>query len=241
MKYVMDINTPSYVCDVHDRLHTWASVRLCQEVTELHGNATGIGFKELIKQNRAWVLTRAFYNVLKRPSAFDDIELSTWSRGNDGLFAFRDYRMKNADGKVIMNGTTYWVLMDFMSRRVTRLNSALNNYPFDADVATELISLDKLPDFKYSEQDLTMTIPVNYSMLDHTNHVNNSEYIKWIFDALHQLEFDQDKPFSINLNYQHETKYGDAIKIYAIHTDDSYHLKLVNSVGTSVAAEIKYI
>ena len=44
MIYKQQIDIPSYLCDIDDHLHTWAAVRLCQEVTEYHGNATGIGF-----------------------------------------------------------------------------------------------------------------------------------------------------------------------------------------------------
>ena len=60
MIYKQDLQVPSYLCDVDDKLHVWAAVRLCQEVTEYHGNATGIGFKTLVAQNRAWVITHAY-------------------------------------------------------------------------------------------------------------------------------------------------------------------------------------
>ena len=93
MIYKQEIEVPSYLCDVDDRLHVWAAVRLCQEVTEYHGNATGIGFHTLLAQNRAWVITHAYYNIYRLPMAFEKIMLNTWSRGNNGLIAYRDYRM----------------------------------------------------------------------------------------------------------------------------------------------------
>ena len=111
MIYNMTIDTPSYMCDVDDRLHTWAAVRLCQEVTEYHGNATGIGFKTLVQQNRAWVITRALYNIYRLPNAFEKISLDTWSRNNNGLIAYRDYRVTNADGEVLLTGTSAWPIV----------------------------------------------------------------------------------------------------------------------------------
>ena len=36
------LETPSYLCDRHDRLHPWAAVRLCQEVSEAHSKADAI-------------------------------------------------------------------------------------------------------------------------------------------------------------------------------------------------------
>ena len=40
----------SYLCDRKDRLHPWAAVRMCQEVSEMHSQATGIGYEELLQQ-----------------------------------------------------------------------------------------------------------------------------------------------------------------------------------------------
>ena len=99
MIYKQELEVPSYLCDIDDRLHVWAAVRLCQEVTEYHGNATGIGFKTLVQQNRAWVITHAYYNIYRLPMAFEKIMLNTWSRGNNGLIASRDYRVLTEGGE----------------------------------------------------------------------------------------------------------------------------------------------
>lgn len=237
----MTSETPSYLCDRYDRLHPWAAVRLCQEVTEYHGNATGIGFQTLVAHNRAWVLTRAYYSILRRPVAFEKIMLNTWSRGNDGLLAFRDYKVTTPEGEVVMTGTSYWALIDYASRRVARLNDVIANYETHTEQATDRATLSKLVPPPMSESDLALELTVKYSMLDHTKHVNNSEYIKWIFDCMEGLDFDLDRPFSLELNFQLETRPGEKVSVFRKLTDDVVWFQIRNSRGVSVTCKVAHL
>lgn len=238
MIYRQSIEVPSYLCDIDDRLHTWAAVRLCQEVTEYHGNMTGIGFTTLLAKNEAWVITRALYNVLRLPKAFENVELSTWSRGNNGLIAFRDYRIVTPDGESLLTGTSYWTLIDMTARRVIRLGDLINNYENHDILATEYRELQKikLPDM--NDADCTMVHTVAYAMLDHTRHVNNSEYIRLVFDMLHRLGFRTDKQFLLELNYQLETHEDETLTISCKRVENNYYFRIDNPRGISVTAHV---
>ena len=241
MVYTIEQQTPSYLCDRNDKLHIWAAVRLCQEVTEYHGNSTGIGYSELLEQNRAWVIVRSYYEIYRRADSFEKISWNTWSRGTDGLFAFRDYRVNDAEGNIIMTGTSYWTLIDFSQRRAVRIKDAIKGYGFVDDFATDRHSLGKLTMPSFDESDTAFSIIARNSLIDHTQHVNNSEYIKMIFDALADRDFDMDKPLGIELNFQHETKPGDTLTIRIKESEGSYYAQAVNSQGVSVNAVVKHI
>lgn len=238
MIYKQNIEVPSYLCDVDDRLHVWAAIRLCQEVTEYHGNATGIGFKTLVAQNRAWVITHAFYNIYRLPDAFEQIMLNTWSRGNNGLLANRDYRVQNAAGETLLTGTSAWALIDMTSRRVMRLNDVIANYENHPECATQYDKLAKLQIPVMSADDLAMQRPVSYAMLDHTQHMNNSEYIRMIFDCLHERGFSTARPFTLEMNYAHESRPGDTLNLFLKQADDASFVQISNSYGVSITAKI---
>lgn len=232
------IEIPSYLCDRKDRLHPWAAVRLCQEVSEFHSKATGIGYEELLQQNRIWIISRAYYIIYRRPAAFEKIMLSTWSRGNDGLFAFRDYRMKSATGETLMAGTTYWPMIDYSTRRPIRLKEVLTDYEYRHEDATDHSVLErlKLPDM--SEPDGRLDQLAVYSLIDHAQHVNNSEYVKLVFDSMAQAGFDLESPFSFELNYQHETQPDDKLSVLRKQVDGATFVQISNSRGLSVAAKV---
>ena len=238
MIYKQQIEVPSYLCDVDDRLHVWAAVRLCQEVTEYHGNATGIGFKTLVEQNRAWVITHALYHFHRLPMAFEQIMLNTWSRGNNGLIANRDYRMQSATGEMLLTGTSAWALIDMKTRRVMRLNDVIANYEDHPECATEYEKLNKLLVPEMSDADMALQRPVSYAMLDHTQHVNNSEYIRMIFDCLHDIGFSTAQPFTLEINFAHESRPGDTLNLYRKKVDDAEFIKITHSRGISISAKI---
>lgn len=238
MIFSQHIEIPSYLCDVNDKLHTWAAVRVCQEVTEHHGNATGIGFYKLLERNHAWVITRSLYNFYRLPDAFEAIDLNTWSRGNNGLIAMRDYRMLAANDEVLMTGTSYWAMIDMTSRHVVRLTDEIVGYENHDILATEHATLDKikLPDMSADEP--ALQTPATFAMLDHTRHVNNSEYIKLAFDVLHNAGFDTRHPFTLELNFQLETRFGEMLTIHHRETDGVHFLQIANPRALSVAAKI---
>lgn len=232
------LEVPSYLCDRHDRLHPWAAVRLCQEVSEAHSKATGIGYEELLRLNRIWIISRAYYIIYKRPTAFEKIMLSTWSRGNDGLFAFRDYRMTNMEGETLLAGTTYWPMIDFTTRKPIRLKEAMVSYDYHAEEATAHSVLDRLRLPDMSVPDGRFEQLAQFSLIDHAQHVNNSEYVRLVFDSLMQTDFDLDQPFSFEINYQHETQPGDKLLVLRKQDNGAVFIQISNSRGLSVVAKI---
>ena len=233
-RFEQKIEIPSYLCDRHDRLHPWAAVRLCQEVSEFHSKATGIGYEE----NRIWIISRAYYIIYRRPAAFEKVMLSTWSRGTDGLFAFRDYRMTNEAGETLLTGTTYWPMIDFTTRKPLRLKEIMANYECCTDEATDHSVLERLRLPDMSNPDGRFEQPARYSMIDHAQHVNNAEYVRLVFDSLMQTDFDLDKPFSVEINYQHETQPDDTLSVLRKQDNDATWFQILNSRGVSVVARV---
>ena len=239
MIYKQEIEIPSYLCDVDDRLHVWAAVRLCQEVTEYHGNATGIGFKTLLAQNRAWVITRAFYDIKRLPDAFEKIMLNTWSRGNNGLICNRDYRVLAEKGDDLLTGTSCWVMIDMTARRVLRLNELIANYENHPDLATEYDTLPRMIVPKMSDDDIRMQRPVSFGMLDHTMHVNNSEYIRMLFDYMHEIGFETGRPFKFDICYHMESRPGELLTLRHREENGCHWLQINNPRAVSVTAKIE--
>lgn len=239
--YTMEFAIPSYLCDVDDRLHPWAAVRLCQEVSEYHTNGLHIGFADLQRQGRAWVLTRARYEFRRRPSAFEAVRLSTWSRGNDGLYALRDYEMVAAStGEPLISGTSYWPIIDMQTRRVVRLHELLADFPHCERCATGRSGLERLRPASVDGQEPVMEVTARYSMVDHTRHVNNAEYNKWIVDALHATGVSLDSGFALELNYNRETPPGDRARVWvSALPEGGYAAQVGNSTGVAVVARVE--
>lgn len=258
MFYQEKYRIPSLVCDASDHLSLWGLSRLFQEVAEGHTFATGIGYDALIKQNKAWVLCRMRYEVNQMPKMWDTVTLTTWSRGTNGLFAVRDFRMEDEQShQLLASATAYWAVIDFNTRHVTRLHDLMSNYEHHELKATSAEELHKIcppKEFKLNNSTLDSNAPQSTnqfivqqfvalpSMLDHTHHVNNAEYLKWISNHWPQIGIqppvDADssiyvptfKPFALQVDYILETRLNEVITIHRFPNNPQYYQETSNCI-----------
>lgn len=237
MYLTLPYTIPGFICDRNDRLTMWGMARLFQEAADAHVQNNKIGFKELKENGKAWVLCRVYYHVDRLPQAGERVTLKTWSRGTDGLFAVREYQMLDTDGNAIVSGTSYWAIIDFETRHVIRINTLMDHFEAHPDIATTRPKLFKmrLPDNGNGLVQMA-TIPVKGSMLDHTQHVNNAEYIRMIFDE-YPVECSLDN-LDFEIHYILETQPNDTVSVSRVQAESSTYFQIANSRGVSVLAKI---
>lgn len=216
----------------------WGVARLFQEVAGFHVDTAGLGFTHLIEQGKAWVLCRTYYQVHRLPHEGDTVTIYTWSRGEDGLFAFREFEMVDERGRVEVASTAYWAIIDCEARHVVRLHDLMTTFEHHPEFATDRQNLNRLRLPRGLEPGAPLAdFPVKPSMLDHTNHVNNAEYIKWIFDNL-PSEADSAAPFRLSVEYMLETPPDDHIRLYRFDRQGSLLFQISNSRNIAVLGEL---
>lgn len=231
------------ICDTDNQLSIWGVARLFQDVASHHTDLFHIGFDDMIKNNQLWVLSKMFYDVKSMPRVGDSIIINTWSRGIDGLQCKRDFMMQDSQGNTCVTATSSWVVIDATSRRLVRVDSVLNDFEHHADKVTPY---DRLPRIKVSKDvfgNYVKLVSINESMIDRNQHMNNSEYLRIIFDEMEQEpNYTKPQEYSVFVEYLMETLLNDSIEIYKHSSDDSSTMyQLCNSKGTAINAEVKII
>jgi len=225
----------SYLCDQYDRLSMWGLSRLLQSVAEEHTILTHVSYYDLIKQDKAWVLSRMYYQVDSMPAYTDTVTLSTWSRGIDGLFNARDFLVTTDDGTRLAAATAYWVVIDFNSRHVARLHDIMDGYHHHPVCATNKEKLTKIRILPMDETCSVERFDVKPSMFDHTRHVNNSEYVRWIDDNLP----DGMQMKTLEISYIAETRKNETINVLRNQLQDGVlQFQLFNNRGLSATAQV---
>lgn len=241
MYYSLNIVIPNYLCDRFDTLSMWGMARILQEVADRHAATNGIGFAELSQANKAWVLSRVYYKVERLPKEGEEVKVTTWSRGTDGLFAFREYTMETLAGERLVSGTSYWVVINYIERKAIRMHDLMDGYEFHPDLATDRETLGRVRVPK-TELPPVSCFEVKPSMLDHNNHVNNAEYIKWIFDNLADDTLrDPHRDFRFTLEYFQETPPVDTVSVFRIPTEDATYFQISNSRTVAVTAKVENV
>lgn len=259
MYYTDTVTIPNYLCDCRDTLTMWGLARLLQESAGHHAETARMGFRQLIERGKAWVLCRMFYEVDRLPMEGETVTVRTWSRGTDGLFAFREFQLIDEKG-VAVTCSTYWVIIDMATRKAVRIRDYWAGIETHDDCATSRESLDRLRVPRDAGKGVAMArFAVRPSMLDHTFHVNNAEYIKWVFDHLpeadglasaddtlvaesHLWQYPGRRPFNFAIEFLTETQPTESVQVdaYGCPGDEgACYFKISNSRTVAVVASFQ--
>jgi acyl-ACP thioesterase len=171
------------------RLNLYSLFDYLQDIASDHAVRLGYGRDDLIKQNNFWVLSRIYAEISAWPSWGEKIEIKTWPRGTDKLFAIRDFEVSYPSGRSIARATSSWLIIDRDTWRIKRPDDTTANE-------------------RYAPQ-----FSVRISDLDLNLHTNNSRYLKWVTDT-YDLDFIMNNvPISAEINYLAESRFNDSIAI----------------------------
>lgn len=237
MSFQKTYDVRSLECDSSDHLNLWGLARFYQDIAEAHAMSIGNGFHDLIKQNKAWIICRMYIHIDEMPFQLENITLKTWMRNHNGLLSMRDYQLINQEGRVVSGSTCCWAIIDYTTRRVCRLNNLIGNYECEPEMATEFSELDKLKSPNMDEDDCVVAFSVLPSFLDHTNHVNNAEYLRLASDYMPN-GLQNIKNTDIRIDFIAETPPNDEMKIYRKQIDQSTWFQIHNSRGASAIVQI---
>lgn len=182
-----------------------------QESAGKHAQKLHFDITDLNQKGATWVLYRMHIRIDQFPERWQNVKIQTWPSSGDGVRAYRDYELKNADGDVLGVGVSQWMVLSIKSRRPMRmpkeiLDMGLNTYEHKLPVEK-----NSFPSLKSPENEIT--VEVSRYDLDMNNHVNNVKYIEWMTGFLPGNKTENLKCTEINLQYHREAKKGDRIII----------------------------
>ena len=198
--------------DGSDKLTLWSIFDYFQEVAISHAESLGVGREAMSKMGYAWILSRLSLSVERRPLYRENIEVSTWPRKWDKLFALRDYCIKDEGGKTAVRGRGAWLIMDVERRRPIRAQALMEALPHND-------SIDAYPEGPASlnpREDLVKTSErtAGYSDVDYFGHVNNARYIQWIQDLIGMDVLSKAEEIRLDINYLGEVLPGNTVELW---------------------------
>lgn len=212
--------------DCFRKISPSAVLDLFQVVAGAHADLLGCGFEDLYKKNLLWVLIRTKYEVISEPKMYQTVEVKTWPLAPSRVGFQREYLMEDELGNTLIKGSSDWVIIDSEQRKIVPATDIYPDMEFLAEKSFEQ-RLKKVPDFEAKTDGITVC--PGFSQLDMNGHVNNTKYANYAMDVLNPSEADCLKAFQVD--YRHELKKGDEIRLYAEKTDGTVLIKGVNESG----------
>ena len=216
----------TYEVDQQSRLTIVSAINYFQESAWRNAEALGLGYRELAAKDRFWVLSRLYVEMYRYPLWGDVIQLETWPKGMESLFALRDFRIKSADGQEIFGaGTSAWLIIDGTTHRLQRVEHICSDMPCYPQNATDRQPEKIAPASAMTSQ---TRIVAGYTDLDVNQHVNNVSYLNW---AVNYLPVDNKllTVRSVEINFLSEARLRSPVEIlYGSDSEETWICSLRN-------------
>ncbi len=165
-----------------------------QDVAGEHARSLGIGREEMAEGNKAWVIVKARYRVLKTPKQFDRVRVRTWPLPPHRSLFRREYAMSAMDGTPLVIGSSEWVVIDTVRRRLLPVGDV---YPMQ-EFLDEHNFEDGFPHIAdFDREGESMVVLPQFSDIDANGHVNNIKYANYIMNAVSPREDEHIADFEI--------------------------------------------
>ena len=147
----------------------------------------------------------------KYPKDIYNLKIKTEPRGWSKLFAFRDFEICDGE-KTIGRATTCWGLIDLNTKNMVNVGQVLADNPNFGKFEKRETDLAFNKILPLQTIDVEKTYAVRFDDLDVNQHVNNSNYIVWAFEAL-DYNFRKNKELkTIDMLFKKEIAYGNVVQ-----------------------------
>jgi len=196
--------------DMSGTMTLTAIARYFQEAAWHSAESLGFGYERASELNQYWVLVRQCIRMDRFPRWGEDLTIETWPRGVEGLWAFRDYYIRDREGLICGGATSSWMIMDGKTHRPQKPEIVSAAMPYVINVAALGKSAPKVQCEGPGE--VADSRLVRFSDMDVHGHLNNSKYVEWIMDAVHMLGRNV-KPMEFSINFLAEAREMETIEI----------------------------
>jgi len=199
-------------CDASGRLRPSSLLIHVQEAGERHAASYGLSRAELVAQGMFWVLYRQRVVMRSYPTFGDALRLTTWPGAVEGPVFPRYFCIERADGTLVCEAVTSWVLVNLQTRRPLRPSMLVTPIPVCARPAPlPLPGMLRLENARAVEKR-----PVRYSDLDINGHMTNTRYIDWVCDLLDLDALARRGLAEWQVNFIAEAKPGDLLELFLL-------------------------
>lgn len=211
-----------------------------EDIGGLQSDEVGYGFNNIEETNLTWVLLYWKIRIFERPRSGQVIKVKTWARNSTKIHTFRDFKVYDANDKLIAIATSKWVLLNAKTMSIEKITPELiGKYdPENISVFDNEPEINKLPEpTDYSSM---FTYTILRKDIDINNHVHNISYLDLAYEALPEDVYSNIEFNNIEIMYKKETKLGETIKCLYSNIDDEHYVVIRSEDGKALHAIIKF-
>ena len=212
----------TFECRSDGKIKIASLMQYLQEAAASHAERLGVGFDTLRQMGAYWALSNFRMDMTRLPVWSEHVVIRTWPSGYNRVLASREFVGVDRDGGELFRAGSEWMILD------KQRNRPKNLFRLDLDLpkAGEKALPEKLNRLQaptgYRAVD---RLRVPYSSIDLNGHVNNTEYVRWGFDALRRAVPVEGDIRCVQVTYLSEVFEGDELDVLvACGADGDFHV-----------------
>jgi acyl-ACP thioesterase len=96
-------------------------LKLSAEIAGHDYTQKGLSHEFLWENQMVFLVSKVSFHINEYPKNQDQIISSTWEKGKKGAMFLRGFEIKSPDGKVYIEGTAGWILVNPETRHIIKL------------------------------------------------------------------------------------------------------------------------
>lgn len=163
--------------DETGRLSLIGIMNYLQDCSTFQSEDLQLGLGYLAAKNRAWWLNTWQILIDRRPRMGERIFISTWPYGFKGIFGYRNFTIRDAEGNYLVRADSNWFFFDLEKKTPVKVTEDEIRGYGTGEVKLELPTAPRkilLP----AEHRTGEAVIVSRHHLDTNYHVNNAQYVE---------------------------------------------------------------
>jgi len=208
-----------------------------QEAAITASQSVGYGPNNVDETRLYWVMLTWQLKVNFRPKWNDKITIKTWPRSMVKCSSFREFEAYDEKGNLIAIASSKWALIH-IENGISRIPQELEAKYNCVDKALFDKPLDKISEPENSV--CSFEYIVQRRDLDTNNHVNNTIYLDYAYEALPKEVYKNENFKTVEITYKHEAKAGDTIMCFYKKLENNEHvITIKNKQDNKIHAIVK--
>jgi len=226
--YEYDIRVGFSQCDVNTSLSITSLIDIFQDCSTFHSHDLGVGFATLEKENLAWVINYWELDIDRMPELCEKVVVGTAPYEFKGFLGYRNFAMKDMDGKYLVKANSLWSLMNLQAMRPVKAPDFIRNAysveeKLDMEYGPRKVQIPEENFEKFDREPVTVMM----HHLDGNHHMNNGQYIKIAMSEIGEEIVIK----RLRTDYRMQAMLGDTIYPVVYKKDNSWTVALNDSEG----------
>lgn len=194
-----------YEMDFNQVLKPSALLNILQDMATENAQMLGFGASFTFDNNYAWFLLKYHMEFDEYPCGLDELIIKTEPRGVNKIIATRDFEILNNAGKRLARISSNWTLVDLKTKHILPVAKVIP-FMINFEKRESDMSFIKIP--VPEKIDFEKIFEIRFDDIDVNQHVNNSNYIVWAFEALPYDFKSQNRLKTLDISYKKEITFG---------------------------------